>query len=87
MVLALQELLPMGVLKRLCPNLLKVSTTISFPTISLIFPGTDDDGMDVDMDADDEYEFDEITSEAMMELDTMEREALRGEQNSYDRYF
>jgi len=32
--------------------------------------------MDVDMDADDEYEFDEITSEAMMELDMMEREAL-----------
>ena len=43
--------------------------------------------MDVDMDADDEYEFDEITSEAMMELDMMEREALWDEQNSYDRYF
>jgi len=54
-----------------------VNTTISFPTINLIFPGTDgDDGMDVDMDADDEYEFDEITSEAMIELDMMEREAL-----------
>jgi hypothetical protein len=79
MVLALQELLPVGVLKR-NPNLLKVNTTISFPTINLIFPGTDgDDGMDVGMDADDEYEFDEITSEAMMELDMMEREALQGE--------
>ena len=61
-----------------------MNTTISFPTINLIFPGTDgDDGMDVDMDADDEYEFDEITSEAMIELDMMEREALWGEQNSY----
>ena len=49
-------------------------STISFPTINLIFPGTNgDNGMDVDMDADDEYEFDEITSEAMVELDMMER--------------
>jgi hypothetical protein len=65
-----------------------VSTAISFPSINLILPGTDgDDEMDVDMDADDEYGFDEITSEAMVELDRMEREALRGEHDNYDRYF
>jgi hypothetical protein len=80
MVPVLQELLPMGIPKILCPNLLKVSTAISFLTINLMFSGTDsDDGMDMDMDADDEYGFDEITSEAMVELDRMEREALQGE--------
>ena len=78
-------LLPVGVPKRLCPNLSKVNTSISFPAINLIFPGTDGgDGMDADMDADDEYGFDEITSEAIEELDQMEREAFQGEHNSYD---
>ena len=78
-------LLPVGVPKRLCPNLSKVNTSISFPAINLIFPGTDGgDGMDADMDADDEYGFDEITSEAIEELDRMEREAFQGEHNSYD---
>ena len=41
------------------------------------------DGMDADMDADDEYGFDEITSETIEEWDQMEREAFQGEHNSY----